>query len=44
MIDPALLQTMWGVYLKHDEIGCETWPELEKILDLVISQWKLEVA
>ena len=44
VLDPALLQTMWGVYLKHDDIGCETWPELEQILDLVVSQWKLEVA
>ena len=44
IIDPTLLQTMWGVYLKNDDIGCETWSEIERILELVVSQWKIEAA
>jgi len=44
IIDTTLLQTMWGVYLKHEDIGCETWPEIERILEVVVSQWKMEAA
>jgi len=44
IIDPTLLQTMWGVYLKNEDIGCETWTEIERLLELVVSQWKLEAA
>ena len=44
IVDPALLQTMWGVYLKNEDIGCETWTDIERLLELVVSQWKLEAA
>ena len=44
IVDPALLQTMWSVYLKHEDISCETWDELERILELVVSEWKMEAA
>lgn len=44
VIDPALLQTMWSVYLKNENLGCETWKDIEEILEQVVAQWKLEAA
>ncbi len=44
IIDPALLQTMWSTYLKDENLGCETWSDIEQILDQVVMQWKLVAA
>lgn len=41
IIDPALLQTMWSVYLQYEELGCETWPEIEEILEKALLEWKI---
>lgn len=42
--EPALLQTMWNTYLKHENLQYQTWEEIEEILETVVLQWKVSKA
>ena len=44
LADPSLLQTMWEAYLKYEDYRCDTWRELEELLELVASKRALRAA
>ena len=44
VIDSALLQSMWAAYLDDEKLQCETWKDIEEILERVVLRWKLKAA
>lgn len=38
--DPALMQTMWGIYLRKETLQYQTWEDIEEILEQVVLHWK----
>ena len=37
----GLIQSMWNVYLKHEELQYYTWEGIEDILEHILLEWKI---
>lgn len=41
LAEPGFLEAAWKVYLKEETCRCDTWEEVSRLLDVMLTGWKL---
>ena len=42
IIEPAILQLMWQVYIKDQRLDCWSWDGINEILEKVLLSWRVK--